>query len=141
MFNETFEIEGTQEEYYVALGWLAANIGTISARLPDYLETVFSSHFGSNAPKTLVNTKRKTVSGLKPQWSYAFSASIKNADTAPMWVIKNLNANGKLANTALIWNLIDNHNFQFGRKQNIDEIRKTVPDCMLQWFDAGMSLS
>ena len=140
MRNNTYAITSAQDEYYYTIGWLAKNVRTISARLPDYLEPVFASHFGASAPRTVTDTSRKTVGGFKPQWSYAFTASIKNIDVAPALVLEKLNeARTKLADTAFIWNLIDNHNFKFGKEQDVDAIRKNIPECYLESFDNGFN--
>lgn len=138
--TQEYDIVGTQEEYYYTVGWLAANIGTVTARLPDYLENIFVSHFGADAHRYVIDSSRRTVNGYKPQWTYSFQASVRNRDVAPAMVLENLNEAGtKLANTSFIWNLIDNQEFKFGKTQDVEKIKKTVPDCYLEWFNKGFN--
>lgn len=132
--------KGYSEQFYYSLGWLVANVGTISARLPDYLDSCFSAHFGSDSPRTKVNSRRRTVNGFKPQWTYSFTASFRKGAIVPAMLQKSLNsAQTKIADTSFIWTIVDKHNFKFGKTQDIDAIRETVPNNMLQWFEAGLN--
>jgi hypothetical protein len=134
-------VEVTNEFYY-SLGWLAKHVGVITAKLPDYLGSSFEKHFGTEAPKTLVDGRAKTIGGHAKQWSWEFVASIKKLKdtTVPAYIQNTTTDISKgIHNTSFVWDLIDNYGFQFGKKQNIDEIRSHVPAGCLASFEAGLA--
>ena len=105
--SETDSFVADSADYYFNLGWLAANVKTVSARLPDYLDNAFSAHFGIDTPRTTVDTSKRTSGGLKPQWTYAFTASITKDKDVPNSLRDSLNSSeNKIADTDLIWTLI-----------------------------------
>lgn len=132
-------VEVTNEFYY-ALGWLAKHIGSISARLPDYLSDIFKKHFGSNVAFNAVDSKKKTVNGNSMQWTFGFTATLRKPENIPTSLTQYLGYNGKqIANTSFIWDLVDNYGFQFGKKQDIDQIKSRVPSDCLASFEAGLA--
>lgn len=128
-------------EWYYSLGWLAKHCGVITAKLPDYLCKAFESHFGSDVPKTLVDTSKKTIGGFSKQWSFEFVCSIKKAkdltDIPPIILDTTSDITKGIHNTSFIWDLVDNYGFQFGKTQDIDKIRESVPDFCLDAFEKG----
>ncbi len=127
-------------EFYYALGWLVKHIGTVTAVLPDYLENAFARYFGAETPCRVVNSKHRGPAGWQPQWSWSFTASIKKPDVVPALISEKLNPSGnKVSDTSFIWDLVDKYGFQFGKKQNIDEIRSHVPSACLASFEAGLA--
>jgi hypothetical protein len=127
------------DEFYFALGWLASHAGTVSAALPDYLANSFAKHFGSDAPCRIVDSKKKGPAGYTSQWSWSFAASLKNPDTMPALLTQYLNPTGKsVTDTSFVWDLVDNYGFQFGKKQDIDKIRQTIPNKFMSSFEAGI---
>jgi hypothetical protein len=129
-------------EFYYALGWLASHVGSMTAILPDYLGNAFEKHFGTETPKTLVNSRAKTSGGYAKQWSWEFKCTIKklNQTTVPA-CIRNITtdfAKG-IHNTSFIWDLVDNHGFQFGRKQDIEKIKQTIPNQFISSFEIGLA--
>lgn len=128
------------DEFYYALGWLVKHIGTVTAVLPDYLENAFARYFGAETPCRVVNSKHRGPAGWQPQWSWSFTASIKKSDVVPALISEKLNPSGnKVSDTSFVWDLVDNYGFQFGKKQNIDEIRSHVPAGCLASFEAGLA--
>lgn len=128
------------DEFYYALGWLVKHIGTVTAVLPDYLENAFARYFGAETPCRVVNSKHRGPAGWQPQWSWSFTASIKKPDVVPALISEKLNPSGnKVSDTSFVWDLVDNYGFQFGKKQNIDEIRSHVPAGCLASFEAGLA--
>ena len=127
------------DEFYYTLGWLASNVGTISAALPDYLANQFAKHFGSDTPCRVVDSKKKGPAGYTSQWSWSFAASIKNPDTVPALLTKYLNPTGKsVTDTSFVWDLVDNYGFQFGKKQDVNKIVQTVPAKYIDSFNEGL---
>ena len=127
-------------EFYYNLGWLAKNIGTVSAAMPDYLLKYFERHFGTNANPKVVDSKKRTVGGHPMQWALSMQASIskKVVNTIPAFLKQYLNpAQTALTNTSFIWDLVDNYGFQFGKTQDITEIKKSIPDNLIEYFEKG----
>lgn len=129
------------DEFYYALGWLAKHTGTVSAALPDYLETSFIRHFGSEAPRRVVDSKKRYPSGWTAQWTWAFTIPFKKPKqlgTIPVFLSDKLNPTGKaVSDTSFVWDLIDNYGFQFGKTQDLDKIRACVPVEYITFFEAG----
>lgn len=135
------EKELTQsDEFYYALGWLTKHVGTMTATIPDYLESAFQKYFGADAIHTLIDAKKKTSGGYAMQWSWSFKATLKKAKNIPSILSSYLNSTGKsIANTAFIWDLVDDYGFQFGKKQDVEKIKNTVPAQYMSMFEAGLT--
>ena len=130
----------TVDEFYYALGWMAKHIGSISAALPDYLESSFTKHFGTKTNARIVDSKKRTVNGNSMQWTFGFKATLHNPENVPAILNQYLSNTGKaIANTSFIWDLIDNYGFQFGKKQSTDKIKSTVPSQFISSFEAGLT--
>ncbi len=138
---KTPKIKNAADEFYYALGWLAKNIGAVSAALPDYLLDSFERYFGTEAHPTVVDSKKKTSGGNTMQWTLSMRASIskKAKDFVPACLVKYLNpAKTALTNTSFIWDLVDNYGFYFGKTQDIEKIRECVPTANIYSFEAGL---
>jgi hypothetical protein len=130
-------------EFYYNLGWLAKNVGTVSAALPDYLLKYFENHFGTEANPTVVDSRKRTVNGYPIQWALSMKASVpkKVVDSIPAFLKQYLNPTGNaLTNTTFIWDIVENYGFQFGRKQDLEKIRATIPATCLEQFEKGFAL-
>lgn len=130
------------DEFYFALGWLANHVGAMTAVLPDYLGTAFEKHFGVEAPKTLVDSRAKTSGGFAKQWSWEFKCTIKKLkETVVPASIQNITTDFSkgIHNTAFLWNLVEAHGFQFGKKQDVEKIKNTVPEQYMTMFEAGFT--
>lgn len=128
------------DEFYYALGWMAKHVGSISAALPDYLESSFTKHFGTETGARIVDSKKKTVNGNSMQWTFGFNATLRKAENIPAFLSQYLSTTGKaIANTSFIWDLVDNYGFQFGKKQDADKIKGTVPAQFIKSFEAGLT--
>lgn len=127
-------------DFYTDLGWIAKHVGSISAAIPDYLENWFVRRFGSEAPKSVVNSRRKTAGGYSMQWSASFAISFKKVkeDDALASLCSQMK-NNKIHNTSLVFDLIENYGFTFGTKQDIDAIRKCIPFNKKESFELGFA--
>ena len=126
-------------DFYYALGWLAKNVRTVSAVLPDYLYRSFNRHFG-DVPCRVTNSNHRGPAGYQSQWSWSFSASLNNADEVPGILTRYMNPSATcLSNTGFIWDLIDNYNFKFGKEQDIEEIMRAVPFKYMDSFCRGFN--
>lgn len=128
-----------EDEFYYALGWMAKHIGSISAVLPDYLESSFTKHFGTETSARIVDSKKRTVNGNSMQWTFGFKATLRKAENIPVILNQYLSTTGKaIANTSFVWDLIDNYGFQFGKEQNEKAIADHIPVEFLSSFEAGL---
>lgn len=129
-------------EFYYALGWLAKHIGSMTAVLPDYLGASFEKHFGSETPKTLVDGRAKTSGGYAKQWSWEFKCTIKKLkETVVPACIQNVTTDFSkgIHNTAFLWDLVTDYGFQFGKKQDIEKIKNTIPAKYIDIFNEGLT--
>lgn len=128
------------DEFYYTLGYVAKHAGTVSAALPDYLESAFKSHFGSEVPCRVVDSTKKGPAGFTSQWTRSFSISLKKPESVPTYLSEYLNPTGKaITDTDFVLDLIENYGFKFGKEQNIEEIRSHVPSQYLTFFEAGLA--
>ncbi len=137
---DTVVPKSTADEFYYSLGWLAKHVGSVSAKLPDYLADSFKKHFGSDVVFNAVDSKKRTVNGHAMQWTFGFVATLKKPENMPALLAEHLSSTGKhIADTSFIWNLVDNYGFQFGKTQDLDKIRSHVPSDKLSFFEAGLA--
>lgn len=128
-----------EADFYYALGWLANHVGVVSASMPDYLSSSFRAHFGNNTPHTTVDSKKRTTNGNSMKWTFGFKLTLKKVSSIPSVLSQYINSSrSAINNTSFIWDLIDNYNFQFGKKQNLENIMQTVPAKYIDSFNAGL---
>jgi hypothetical protein len=130
----------TTAEFYYSLGWMANNCGTFACALPDYLLSYFQKQFGTDYEPRTVDSRKRTVNGYAMQWTISMTASIKkkSLDKIPAFLTQYLSKTGtSIANTAFIWDLVTNYGFKFGKTQDIDQIRATIPTEYIQYFENG----
>jgi hypothetical protein len=142
-FNELSNREKVHSEindFYFSLGWLAKNAGTLSAAMPDYLESAFVKYFGPNTGCRVVDSSKRGPAGYQSQWCISFNLSLKNSDNIPTYLTQYLNPKGKaLTNTHFLWDLVEDYGFQFGKKQDILNITKTIPAKYIDSFNEGLA--
>ena len=127
------------DEFYYALGWLAANARTVSAVLPDYLESAFVKYFGKDAPHRVVDSKKRSPAGWQQQWSWAFKISLKKPEAIPAMLNQYIGATGKeITKTSFIWDLVSDYGFRFGKKQDTLDIMRCVPIEYVPMFNEGL---
>lgn len=142
MTKEAKTFENPNEEFYYSLGWLAKHIGTLTAKLPDYLGSAFERHFGSETPKILIDSRAKTSGGYAKQWSWEFKCTIKKLkETIIPTCIQNVTTDFSkgIHNTAFLWDLVENYGFQFGKSQDISKIAEQIPSQYLVAFNSGLT--
>lgn len=130
------------DEFYYSLGWLANHIGSMTAILPDYLGSAFEKYFGTETPKTLVDSRAKTSGGYAKQWSWEFKCTIKKLkETVVPAYLQDITTDFSkgIHNTSFLWDLVANYGFQFGPKQDIENIRSHVPSEYIAIFEEGLA--
>lgn len=137
--QQSKKVVAQQDEFYYALGWLAKHVGSISARLPDYLEGAFVKHFGADVPHYSVDSSKRTVNGNSMQWTFGFKATLRKAESIPAMLNQYIDYSGKaIANTSFIWDLVSDYGFKFGKKQDTLDIMRCVPIEYVPMFNEGM---
>ena len=123
-----------------AIGWLAKNTTNITAAMPDFCESWFRRMFG-DAKARIVDQKKKGPSGWSSQWAFSLNMNIKeeakNNIPTCLREYTDGNRNHNVNNTRFIFTLIQDYGFQIGRKQDVEEIRKHIPEKYLEDFEEG----
>ena len=127
------------DEFYYALGWVAKHVGTITAKMPDYLEPAFIKHFG-DVEHTAVDSTKVGPAGFTSQWHLSMEASLVKVKEIPTMLTEYLSQNGKkLSKTSFVWDLVDKYGFRFGKKQDTLDIMRCVPIEYVPMFTTGMN--
>ena len=138
LLSESGKKDTETDEFYWTLGWLAKHVGTITAKMPDFLEAGFVKHFGDVAHTTVDSTKVGPA-GYTSQWRLSMEASLVKANNIPATLTQYLNPNGKkLSKTSFVWKLVDEYGFKFGKKQDTLDIMRCVPIEYVPSFNEGM---
>lgn len=141
---DSIQPKSTVDEFYHSLGWLAAHVGTVQAAIPDYLQSAFEARFGTDANPYVYDSKKKTSGGFRYQWSAGFHARLKKKGltTIPAmlanYISDTVNSSKTIMDTAFILDLIENYGFQFGKTQDVDNIRSRIPSEYMSFFEAGL---
>jgi hypothetical protein len=141
-FNSLLDSSGKKnaeaDEFYYTLGWLAAHVGTITAKMPDFLEYAFVKHFG-DVEHTVVDSTKVGPAGYTSQWRLSMEASLVKAKEIPAALTDYLNPAGKkVSKTSFIWKLVDAYGFKFGKKQDTLDIMRCVPIEYVPIFNEGL---
>jgi hypothetical protein len=138
LLNDSGKKVTETDEFYWTLGWLASHVGTLTAKMPDFLEAGFVKHFG-DVEHTTVDSTKVGPAGYTSQWRLSMEASLVKAKDIPDTLTKYLNPTGKkLSKTSFIWKLVDDYGFKFGKKQDTLDIMRCVPIEYVPMFNAGM---
>ena len=113
--------------------------GTVKAVVPDICEAEFVQYFGTEVPFTKTEYK-VGPGGWISQWGKSFTDSLVKVKTIPAYLEQYLNPKRtQVTNSEYIKDLVDNYGFQFGKEQNVEAIRKSVPAEYLPHFEAGFA--
>ena len=119
------------------LGWLAKHVTRISAEIPDFLENYFVAQFGANAPKTVVSTAMKSSGGFTKKWSLSCTVHVDDLATMPPVLQEVFKKSKTVNNTSFALKLIYDYGFNFGKEQDISQIKSMSSD--QKAFDLGYS--
>lgn len=114
--------EGYRKPSQNDIMWLAQNMNSIEIRLPDKMDSWFVSKFG-NLKRTVVSTATKTSGGNEKQWTVGMKLGIKKSSISDLPAsLKRMYRAGYIRCTAFVWDLIANHGFKVGEKQDLSVI-------------------
>lgn len=108
--------------YGNAIKWLAENVNSIYACIPDFADRWFESQFGHEAVRTVIDTNRKTSGGYSMKWSPSFSVTVKSTKNMPCELYEYFDGKKKANNTQFVFDIVENYGFSFGRTQDIAKI-------------------
>jgi hypothetical protein len=131
---------GTPQTEYEVLGWLAKHCTSIKPSMPAEALGWFEQKFGKIDNAKVYEAGAKTT-GKNPM---KYTLSIDGNFNAEVPSILSRFVSGSkskhISSVEFFWALIDKYGFQFGKKQNIDAIKKFVPDCYLADFECGLAM-
>ena len=108
--------------YSNAIKWLAENVTSIYACIPDFADRWFESQFGHEAVRTVIDTNRKTSGGYSMKWSPSFSVTVKSTENMPCELYEYFDGKKKANNTQFVFDIVENYGFSFGKTQDIAKI-------------------
>lgn len=120
----------------IVIGWLAKHTKNIIARMPDFLEDKFVATFG-DVEHTVTDSNKRTVNGFPMQWAFSGHITVDTLDSMPPVLESKFNKKKTLNNSAFVLSLIWNYGFTFGKKQNVEEIKKCVQNSTA--FETGFA--
>lgn len=125
---------------YETVGWLAKHVTSIKPSMPAEARDWFEKHFGKVECAKIYEAGAQT-SGKNPM---KYTLSIDGSFNSELPKTLNRYISGTnlkhISSVEFFWTLIDKYGFQFGKKQNIDSIRKSVPDTYIDDFDRGLAM-
>ena len=138
--SDVSEVCGTPQTEYEAIGWLAKHCTSIKPSMPAEAQGWFEKKFGKVDNAKVYETGAQT-SGKNPM-KYTLSIEGYFNSEVPSILSRFVPANNPkhISSVEFFWTLVDKYGFQFGKKQNIDEIKKFVPIDYLADFDRGMAM-
>ena len=128
------------EEFYYCLGWIVRNCGAFSATIPDYCLSDFQRRFGIDYEPHLVDSRAKTSGNNSMKWAESMKTSIKKSalNMVPAYLMKYLSKSGNaISDSDFITELCSLYGFRFGKTQDIEKIRATVPTTFITAFEEG----
>lgn len=136
----------TQENaFYEALGWLAKNLTSIRASIPDFTEDWFIRTYG-DVERVVVDTglENRTIGNYVKKWLPSFTLSIKaqasRSNLPPLVKLLTSTLPSRINNTDFISELVQNYGFSFGKKQDINKILSTLTLDQQKDFKVGYTM-
>ena len=137
--EKTEKLFETPTSQYEVIGWMAKHLTSIRAAMPDFMEKWFVGKFG-DAERYVVNSKKRTVNGNPMQWGLSLKLTFNKEVVGPLEAKATSQNKKTIDNVAFVWDLIENYGFQFGKEQNISQIKAEVPEQYLPDFEKGYAM-
>lgn len=100
------------------IDWLRSHVISIRASLPDYLLPAFRARFGAYYEPVAVDSSRRTSTGYKMKYTCSFTLYYDAGEEVPAGILRVSRYPGLIANTALIFGLVEDYGFRFGKSEN-----------------------
>lgn len=137
--EDSAKLFDSNSKYFETLGWMTKHIVSIRATMPDTLEGWFVSRFG-NVEHNVVDSKKKTSGGYLMSWGLGLTVTF-DKELSGTLLEKAKGVNKKvICSVEFVIDLVENHGFQIGGRQDKDAIAELVPDEYLDDFEYGYSL-
>ena len=137
--EDTSKLFETPTTHYEVIGWMAKHLTSIRAAMPDFMEKWFVGKFG-DAERYVVDSKKRTVNGNPMQWGLSLKLTFNTEVVGPLEVKATSQNKKTIDNVAFVWDLIENYGFQFGKEQNISQIKAEIPEENLVDFEKGYAM-
>lgn len=130
----------TPQTEYEMIGWMAKHIKSIKPSMPEECKSWFESKFGPVECATVYKRGAKTSGNNPMKYTLSIHGTF-DVEVPSVLTIKATEKNKKAIDSVeFFWTLVDKYGFQFGKKQDVDEIRKFVPATYLTEFEAGFAM-
>ena len=130
----------TPQTEYEMIGWMAKHIKSIKPSMPEECKSWFESKFGPVECATIYEKGAKTSGNNPMKYTLSIHGTF-DAEVPSVLMVKATERNKKVIDSVeFFWTLVDKYGFQFGKKQNVDEIKKFVPTTYLTEFEAGLAM-
>lgn len=130
----------TPQTEYEMIGWMAKHIKSIKPSMPEECKSWFESKFGPTEYATIYEKGAKTSGNNPMKYTLSIHGTF-DAEVPSVLTSKATEKNKKAIDSVeFFWTLVDKYGFQFGKKQDVDEIRKFVPTTYLTEFEAGLAM-
>jgi hypothetical protein len=131
---------GTPQTEYETIGWLAKHCTGIKPSMPAEACGWFEKKFGKVDNAKVYEAGAKTTGGNSMKYTLSIEGSF-NSEVPSILSRFVSDKNPKhISSVEFFWTLVDKYGFQFGKKQNVDEIKKFVPADYLPDFDRGLAM-
>ena len=137
--EDTSKLFETPMSHYEILGWMTKHTTSVRAAMPDYMEKWFVGKFG-DVERYVVNSKKKTSGGFAYQWGLGLKITFDEEVSGPLEQRTTSKNKKVIDNVAFVWDLIENYGFQFGKEQNISQIKAEIPEENLVDFEKGYAM-
>jgi len=137
--EDTSKLFETPTTHYEVVGWMAKHLTSIRAAMPDFMEKWFVGKFG-DVERYVVDSKKRTVNGNPMQWGLSLKLTFNTEVVGPLEVKATSQNKKTIDNVAFVWDLIENYGFQFGKEQNISQIKAEIPEENLVDFEKGYAM-
>lgn len=137
--EKTEKLFETPTSQYEVIGWMAKHLTSVRAAMPDFMEKWFIGKFG-DVERYVVDSKKRTANGNPMQWGLSLKLTFNTEVKGPLEQRATSKNKKVIDNVAFVWDLIENYGFQFGKEQNIHQIKAEVPEQYLPDFEKGYAM-
>jgi hypothetical protein len=131
---------GTPTTEYETIGWLAKHVTNIKPSMPAEAQGWFEKKFGKVDCAKVYESGAKTTGKNPMKYTLSIDGSFNSEVPSTLARYISGSNNKHISSVEFFWSLIDKYGFQFGKKQDLDEIKKFVPDIHMSDFERGLAM-